>query len=72
MAEAAGVDVLVAQGVEAGGHRGTYDPAVEPNLPALELTRQLVRQFRLPVITAGGLMTGKDLAAALGAGAVAG
>lgn len=71
-ATAAGVDVLVAQGVEAGGHRGTYDPTVEPNISTLELTRQLVQQRRLPVIAAGGLMDGADLAAALRAGAVAG
>lgn len=72
VAEAAGVDMLVAQGVEAGGHRGTYDPAIEPNISTLDLTRQLVRQSRLPVIAAGGLMDGVDLATALRAGAVAG
>ncbi|WP_211223360.1 NAD(P)H-dependent flavin oxidoreductase [Hymenobacter norwichensis] len=71
-AEAAGVDMLVAQGVEAGGHRGTFDPTVEPNIATLDLTRQLVPQTRLPVIAAGGLMDGADLAAALRAGAVAG
>ncbi|UOQ51598.1 NAD(P)H-dependent flavin oxidoreductase [Hymenobacter cellulosivorans] len=71
-AEAAGVDMLVAQGVEAGGHRGTFDPAFEPNLATLDLTRQLVQHSRLPVIAAGGLMDGADLAAAMRAGAVAG
>lgn len=71
-AEAAGVAMLVAQGVEAGGHRGTFDPAVEPAISTLELTRQLVRRVRLPVIAAGGLMNGADLAAALRAGAVGG
>lgn len=72
LAAAAGVDVLVAQGVEAGGHRGIFDPTHEPGIPTLELTRQLVRQGRLPVVAAGGLMDGADLAAALQAGAVAG
>jgi nitronate monooxygenase len=72
VAEAAGVDVLVAQGVEAGGHRGTFDPTVEPNITTLDLTRQVVQHSRLPVIAAGGLMDGADLAAALRAGAVAG
>ncbi|ALW86029.1 2-nitropropane dioxygenase [Hymenobacter sedentarius] len=70
-AEAAGVDALVAQGVEAGGHRGTFDPAVEPGIGTLELTRQLARQSRLPVVAAGGLMDGADIAAALRAGASA-
>ena len=72
IAEAAGVDALLAQGVEAGGHRGTFDPAVEPNIATLELTRQVVQQSRLPVVAAGGLMNGADLAAVLRAGAVAG
>jgi nitronate monooxygenase len=71
-AEAAGVDMLVAQGVEAGGHRGTFDPTYEPNLATLDLTRQVVQHARLPVIAAGGLMDGADVAAALRAGAVAG
>ncbi|UOQ69644.1 NAD(P)H-dependent flavin oxidoreductase [Hymenobacter volaticus] len=72
VAEAAGVDALLAQGVEAGGHRGTFDPVIEPGIPTLELTRQVVQQSRLPVIAAGGLMDGADLAAVLRAGAVAG
>ena len=72
VAEAAGVDMLVAQGVEAGGHRGIYDQTVEPNISTLALTRQVVQQVRLPVIAAGGLMDGADLAAALRAGALAG
>jgi nitronate monooxygenase len=71
-AETAGVDMLVAQGVEAGGHRGTFDAAVEPNLSTLDLTRQLVQHTCLPVIAAGGLMDGTDLAVVMRAGAVAG
>lgn len=70
-AEAAGVHALVAQGVEAGGHRGTFDPAVEPGIGTLDLTRQLTRQTRLPLVAAGGLMDGADIAAALEAGASA-
>lgn len=71
-AERAGVDVLIAQGVEAGGHRGTFDPTVEPELSTLALTRQLVQTCALPVVAAGGLMDGADLAAVLRVGAVAG
>jgi nitronate monooxygenase len=70
-AEAAGVDAVVAQGVEAGGHRGTFAAEVEPNIPTLALTQQLARQLRVPVVAAGGLMDGTDIAAALQAGAVA-
>jgi nitronate monooxygenase len=68
---ALGVDALVAQGIEAGGHRGVFDVAVDAYLPALTLTRQLAQTFPLPIITAGGLMTGADIAAALHAGAAA-
>jgi len=70
-AVALGVDGLVAQGIEAGGHRGVFDGSTDTYEPALALTRQLVRALPLPVITAGGLMAGADVAAAMRAGAVA-
>jgi nitronate monooxygenase len=70
-AEAAGVDMLLAQGFEAGGHRGTFNQEIEPGISTLELTRYVVRSSRLPVIAAGGIMDGADIAAALQAGAVA-
>lgn len=70
-AEAAGVDMLLAQGIEAGGHRGTFNPEIEPAIPTLDLTRLLARTSKLPIVAAGGLMTGADIAAALRAGAVA-
>lgn len=70
--ERAGADFIVAQGIEAGGHRGLFDiEAADEKLPAVELTRRLVKACRLPIVTAGGLMTGKDIAAALQAGATA-
>lgn len=71
-AREAGVDILVAQGYEAGGHRGVFDPdAPDERLGALPLTRLLAREAGLPVIAAGGLMNGSDIRAALDAGAVA-
>jgi nitronate monooxygenase len=71
-AVALGVDALVAQGIEAGGHRGVFDTTtIDTRLPALTLTRQLAQALPLPIITAGGLMTGADIAAALRAGAAA-
>jgi nitronate monooxygenase len=70
--EAAGVDAVVAQGIEAGGHRGLFDPAAPDDaLGTLALTRLLVRETRLPVIAAGGIMDGAGIAAALKLGAVA-
>lgn len=70
--EAAGVDAVVAQGAEAGGHRGTFAGAFEASLvPTLQLVAGLAAAVRVPVIAAGGLMDGRDVAAALAAGAAA-
>ena len=71
-AERAGIDALVAQGYEAGGHRGVFDPdAPDDRLGTLALTRLLVVRTRLPVIAAGGIMDGAGVSAALALGAVA-
>lgn len=67
--QAAGVDMVVAQGVEAGGHRGVFDPADDPRFATLPLTRLLATQLDLPVIAAGGIMDGAGIAAALALGA---
>ncbi|MBY4897837.1 nitronate monooxygenase family protein [Cupriavidus sp. AU9028] len=68
--EAAGIDAIVAQGVEAGGHRGVFDPReFDEGLGTLALTRLLVRETGLPVIAAGGIMDGAGIAAALALGA---
>ena len=70
--EAAGIDAIVAQGIEAGGHRGVFNPdARDDALGTMALTRLLVRQCRLPIIAAGGIMDGAGIAAAIDLGAVA-
>ncbi|SOY67579.1 NAD(P)H-dependent flavin oxidoreductase [Cupriavidus taiwanensis] len=70
--EAAGIDAIVAQGIEAGGHRGVFDPAaVDEGLGTLALVRVLSTQTRVPVIAAGGIMDGAGIAAALALGAQA-
>jgi nitronate monooxygenase len=70
--EAAGIDAIVAQGIEAGGHRGMFDSAApDEALGTMALTRLLVRETRLAVIAAGGIMHGDGIADALGLGAVA-
>jgi nitronate monooxygenase len=71
-AKAAGIDAVIAQGWEAGGHRGVFDPAApDDRLGTLALTRQLVVESGLPVIAAGGIMDGQGIRAALELGAVA-
>ncbi len=68
----AGVDAVVAQGYEAGGHRGVFDPdADDDRLGTLALTRLLARTIDRPVIAAGGIMDGAGIAAALRLGASA-
>lgn len=61
-AEDAGCDVIIAQGIEAGGH-------VHGRSPAFRLAEQIIAQTRLPVVISGGIATGEDIAAALAAGA---
>ena len=62
-AASAGVDAVVAQGIEAGGHRGAFDPsAPDEGLGTLALTRLLVRYLDIPVIAAGGIMDGAGIA----------
>lgn len=71
-ARTAGMDAIVAQGYEAGGHRGMFDPnAPDACLSTMALTRLLVLQSGLPVIAAGGIMDGRGIRAALDLGAVA-
>ncbi len=69
---AAGVDAVVAQGIEAGGHRGVFDPtAPDEQLGTLALTRLFVKNLGIPVVAAGGIMDGAGVAAVLALGAVA-
>jgi nitronate monooxygenase len=69
-AQSAGLSAVVAQGYEAGGHRGIFDPdADDSRLPTTELTRVLVKALKVPVIAAGGIMEGAGIAAALRLGA---
>jgi len=67
---AAGVESIVAQGEEAGAHRGTFLGAMESSMvPTLELTRGIAAAVSVPVIASGGLMDGHDIAATFAAGA---
>lgn len=67
--EHTGVDAIIAQGIEAGGHRGIFNPLIDADLPLHCLLAQLRTHIELPIIAAGGLMTGAQIAAAQLAGA---
>lgn len=68
---AQGCDALIAQGVEAGGHRGVFldDEEISTQPGTLALLPQIVDAVRLPVIAAGGISDGRGMAAALMLGA---
>jgi nitronate monooxygenase len=70
--ESLGVDFIIAQGGEAGGHRGTWlrDP-YDALTGTLALTRLIVREVRVPVVAAGGIMDGAGIASVLALGAQA-
>jgi len=70
--EIAGADFIVAQGVEAGGHRGIFNPdETDEKLTAINLTKLLVKGCSTPIVAAGAIMDGADIANILKSGAVA-
>jgi nitronate monooxygenase len=68
--EAHGVDAIIAQGLEAGGHRGMFlSEDLSTQVGLFALLPQIVRAVKLPVIAAGGIAEAKGVAAAMALGA---
>lgn len=70
--EEAGLDMIIAQGIEAGGHRGMFDPTIsDDQLSTFALTSLLLKTSSLPIIPAGGVMDGAGILSYLTLGASA-
>jgi len=69
--QAVGADAVCAQGIEAGGHRGTFIGAQNQGLGTMVLVPAMASAVTIPVIAAGGIMDGRGIAAALALGAEA-
>jgi nitronate monooxygenase len=70
--EKAGVDAVIAQGSEAGGHRGTFEGPFDAGMiGTIALVPQVANAVNVPVIASGGIMDGRGIAAALALGASA-
>jgi nitronate monooxygenase len=68
--EAAGIDIVVASGSDAGGHRGSFLESVERSLVGtMSLVPQIADAVAVPVVAAGGIVDGRGIAAALALGA---
>lgn len=64
--EQQGIDVVVAQGYEAGGHRGIFAPqAPDAQLSTFTLVQLLRRRLTIPVVAAGGIMDGAGIASVM-------
>ena len=69
--EAAGVDAIIAQGLEAGGHRGNFlSNDLNKQMGTFALLPQIVKAVKLPVIAAGGIIDAEGIAATMALGAV--
>ena len=69
--EAAGIDIVIAQGIEAGGHRGIFNQSIDGAIKTSDLVQLLSQHCHIPVIAAGGVMTGQQAHSLLQLGAQA-
>lgn len=69
--EAAGIDIIIAQGIEAGGHRGIFNKTFDAAIKTSDLVQLIVKHCKLPVVAAGGIMNGAQARHILSLGAAA-
>lgn len=69
--EQAGIDIINAQGVEAGGHRGCFNPNIDAAITTAELVKLIRAHCTCPIVAAGGIMTGQHIQQMLALGASA-
>ncbi len=67
--EAAGIDIIIAQGIEAGGHRGIFNAQIDGAINTADLVDLIKQHCSLPVIAAGGIMNGQQAKAMMKTGA---
>ncbi len=58
--EAAGIDLIIAQGIEAGGHRGIFNPLIDGSIKTADLVQLIKKYCQRPIIAAGGIMNGNQ------------
>ncbi|WP_368678584.1 NAD(P)H-dependent flavin oxidoreductase [Acinetobacter lactucae] len=69
--EAAGIDIIIAQGIEAGGHRGIFNKTFDAAIKTSDLVHLIVQHCKRPVVAAGGIMNGAQARHMLSLGATA-
>lgn len=69
--EAAGIDIIIAQGIEAGGHRGIFNKTFDAAIKTSDLVHLIVKYCKRPVVAAGGIMNGAQARHMLSLGATA-
>ncbi|MFW1807305.1 NAD(P)H-dependent flavin oxidoreductase [Acinetobacter ursingii] len=69
--EAAGIDIIIAQGIEAGGHRGIFNADLDGAVKTADLVQLMTQHCHTPVIAAGGIMNGHQAKKIISLGAQA-
>lgn len=69
--EAAGIDIVIAQGIEAGGHRGIFNAEMDGAVKTADLVQLITQHCKIPVIAAGGIMNGRQAKQIINLGAQA-